>query len=606
MAVVWCDPYLEATVGGAAGTTGSGSGTYASPYSLSDLSSGSSLSAGDEIRLKGFTESTFWNANYSLTTYSTGGNVYQYSGSTSFSSSFVRVKTAQTQRFLRKYIDGTYLKTPYNASIWDDCVPLLDETHGYDTFDTDYKVTPSSNSFLTSSVPNRVTVTAGWTSETVQNGVTIIVNTSACYFGTAVTTDVNGSPVDWDAPELHIMSQSIPAFYGNEINIGTLAGGSSSNGALLIGTSNCTIDSYIKCAYGANPRFYDYQGSGNTINIKFNFFSTSYYNDLQFYSNKATGSTPFKLYVGEWMITAYSSGALYLNNSTYSLDIEFMTDWYTLIAYPANKYAFTKGSLGTYTENSTTISNEFTWAPSQVGDVIFSGGYLLGNDKAAYNQSVQTTSKSLEVGSSPFAVYSATNVINYARANIYTLFKNGLTALENIDYKIGQAGVNSTYGAPAKVTVLADEESGRPLQIMFATTYSTSSYPILVFRSPTFSDKLTWHFTSYTNGGIYSDTFALDLPSYASGDLTFDASFTTSSTPGVTVKATIVAIKDDGTDYSFTQQTATGAGTSLSISQTLSSSTLTSQNAQSAYVILEMEKTSTAVANVAINSMAIS
>lgn len=606
MAVVWCDPYLEATVGGAAGTTGSGSGTYASPYSLSDLNSGASLSAGDEIRLKGFAESTFWDANYSLTTSTTGGNVHRYSGSTGFANSFVRVKTNQTQRLLRKYVYGTYQETPYNASIWDDATPLLDETYGYDTFNTNYTVTPSSN-FLATSVPNRVTVTAGWTSETEQNGVTIIVTTSGFYFGPNVTTDVNGNPVNWDAPELHIISSGKPYFRGNEVNIGTLCGGASSNGANLRITSHCTIDNYIRADYSTNLKFYDYQGLGVTINIKFNFYSSIYYNTLQFYSNKATGSTPFKLYVGEWMPTTYSECALYLNNTTYSLDVELMTNWYTLASNPANKYAVTNGNVGTYTENSTTISNEFAWASSQVGDTIFSGGYLVAHQLAAYNESVQTPTKTLLTGTSPFSIYSTGSyLVSFSRANIYALFKNGSTALENIDYKFAVIGSNAIYGSPAKATVLADEESGRPLQIMFATTYTTSPYPILVFRSSTFSDKLTWHFTSHTNGGIYSDTFALDLPSYASGDLTFDASFTTSSTPGVTVRATIVVIKDDGTDYSFTQQTATGAGTSLSISQTLSSTTLTSQNAKSAYVILEMEKTSTAVANVAINSMAIS
>lgn len=604
MAVVWCDPYLSATVGGAAGTTGSGSGTYASPYSLSDLSSGTSLSAGDEIRLKGFAESAFWDANYSLTTSTTGGNVYQYSGSTSFANSFVRIKTNQTQRLLRKYVYGTYQKTPYNASTWDDPVPLLDETYGYDTFDADYIVTASN--FLYSSVPNRVTVTAGWTSETEQNGVTIIVTTSGFYFGPNVTTDVNGNPVDWDAPELHIISSGRPDLYGNEINIGTFCGGSASSGSRLFSTSHCTIDNYIRSGYNTYPRFYNYQSSITQVNIKFNFFSATYYNRPMFNSNKSASATPYKLYIGEWMLNSVSSNYFILNSGSHYIDIELMTNYYTLIGIPSGRFYMYSGLSGTYTENSTTISNEFTWAAT-VSNIILGGGYLLGDSSKPYNTSVTSASQSLIFSSSPFDLFLAgTYTYNYNRAVIYTLAENGSTTLENMDFKIAESINNYTYGAPLKVTFLADEESGRPLQIMFATTYTTSPYPILVFRSSTFSDKLTWHFTSHTNGGIYSDTFALDLPSYASGDLTFAASFTTSSTPGVTVRATIVVIKDDGTDYSFTQQTATGSGTSLSISQTLSSSTLTSQTAQSAYVILEMEKTSTAVANIAINSMAIS
>ncbi|MGA1048668.1 MAG: hypothetical protein ACO3UU_11710, partial [Minisyncoccia bacterium] len=66
MAIIWVDPYLDTVNGGIHGTTGSGSGTYTSPYSWWDMNgsnalSTSSINEGDEIRIKGLSDSSFWN-----------------------------------------------------------------------------------------------------------------------------------------------------------------------------------------------------------------------------------------------------------------------------------------------------------------------------------------------------------------------------------------------------------------------------------------------------------------------------------------------------------------------------------------------------------------
>ena len=44
MTVYWVDPYLESSGGGIHGTTGNGSGTYASPWKLSHLLANSTSS----------------------------------------------------------------------------------------------------------------------------------------------------------------------------------------------------------------------------------------------------------------------------------------------------------------------------------------------------------------------------------------------------------------------------------------------------------------------------------------------------------------------------------------------------------------------------------
>ena len=63
MATYWVDPYIDTTKGGIHGTTSTTTrnGNYATPFGLTELFSanaitalnGTSLSAGDEIRLKG-------------------------------------------------------------------------------------------------------------------------------------------------------------------------------------------------------------------------------------------------------------------------------------------------------------------------------------------------------------------------------------------------------------------------------------------------------------------------------------------------------------------------------------------------------------------------
>src|SRR6056300_569388 len=67
MAIHWCDPYLNTSTGGIHGTTtsgqSSGDGSYASPWSLTELNDQNNYSGwsdGDELRFKGLAEDTFF------------------------------------------------------------------------------------------------------------------------------------------------------------------------------------------------------------------------------------------------------------------------------------------------------------------------------------------------------------------------------------------------------------------------------------------------------------------------------------------------------------------------------------------------------------------
>lgn len=65
MAIYWVDPYISSTNGPIHGTTDTTTrnGTYASPWSLVDLTTAAKLTgllAGDEVRFKGLAEATFF------------------------------------------------------------------------------------------------------------------------------------------------------------------------------------------------------------------------------------------------------------------------------------------------------------------------------------------------------------------------------------------------------------------------------------------------------------------------------------------------------------------------------------------------------------------
>ena len=58
-----------------------------------------------------------------------------------------------------------------------------------------------------------------------------------------------------------------------------------------------------------------------------------------------------------------------------------------------------------------------------------------------------------------------------------------------------------------------------------------------------------------------------------------------------------------GVTSAYGLQTASVVGTAATISQVVTSATLTANAAKSAYVIVEMTKTSSAVANISINTI---
>ena len=612
MAIYWVDPYIDSTNGGIHGTTGSGSGTYASPYTLTW--NGAGLSSGDEIRLKGLSESSFWSStgnSFQVTEYQSvsGQDQYYYgTGGASLQNKHVRVRTDQTQQLLRFRVYGSYIETRPFAAYGDVGVPILDKTYGYDLFNEDYATNSTAyNGFLTSigtssSASDKVTLTAGWTSETVQGGVTILA-ISGMYIGQQDLSSAYGQRLNIDArDELVVMSHSSTQFWRvNELKM--LSCFPTTGGSYWYITKSIDVGA---SGIPSSLYFYNNQSAVTTNTFTADFLSNFTNGTFYFFSNKSSGSTTHSMTLKEIMVGAQvqitgSSGGGHL------CDVTNATDYYR-VGEGTNDYIFFQDSsnigIGTYTDTaSTTITYEFSW-DSAAHNEVYLGPKLTSSSTGERSTIYSPINLTFNDSDNVWTVGVVDNA-NYMHARVYAGMDN-TDSLETIDKKIAECSVNTSSGIPLKLTVLADGESSRPFQMMYSSNATTVGYPVFVFRSPTFSDKTVWHFTSHSNGGIYADTFAIDLPSYAGGDLTFDCSFTTSSSPGVTVKATLYTINSDGVDSNYGQQTASGSGTSLSISQTISQSTLTTNDAQSAYVILEITKTDTTVSNVAIDSIGLS
>ena len=619
MAIKWIDPYIDAPIDGIHGTTNgtTQNGTYNFPFPLSTSSSAGSatktglgLSNGDEVRIKGLAVDTFWGSSVAFASVSiNSGNaayIERYNVNAAHSNKWCRIKTIQTERFLYLQAYSGYFNTSYYGGAWVTQIPYLNQTFASQLLDTDYELPNSTTCYLCTSgfsAGDDITITAGWVDESTQGGETILATANKSfipYMGqNGFTTDDAGHPLTIDAPELSFLTSN-GYIYGNDITLRTLSGYEAANYPSQVhATGNATIQQYTASWSTGYLRLYNYQSGGPAQSVlDVAFISPQFYGDIIFVTtDKSTASARWKFKIKEFH-SGYGptiNFAAGVPGGGHTLDLEVKANY--LLATKGSRITFSDlTKLGTYSITGSGLTNEMSWyASAYVGEEIF-----LGKDSAAAaNTSAITasTASNPEVTTSPFLQVS----FGGERAVFLAQLLNGSTSLETMDTSLGTISVSRAYGSPAKVTILADEQGDKPCQLMFSSNSTTTAYPVVVFRSSSFSDKVTWHFTQYTNAGVYADTFAIDLPSYGS-DLTFSAAFTTSSTPGVTIKAQLYTANASGAITAYGLQTASVDGTAATISVTVTSSALTSAGAKSAYVIVEMTKTSTAVANVSINS----
>ena len=136
MAVYWVDPYHNSTNGRLHGYTGSGTlGTYTNPFEGDgDCNTISGLADGDEVRIKGLAEASFFGSQETLTANTYGGVSTQHSHYTAgsgsaFGNNVVRFRTDQSQRVMMAYTYSNKLSTCHNSGTWQQGFPYLDTTY---------------------------------------------------------------------------------------------------------------------------------------------------------------------------------------------------------------------------------------------------------------------------------------------------------------------------------------------------------------------------------------------------------------------------------------------------------------------------------------------
>jgi len=233
MAIWWVDPYRDAPVGGANGTTstgqGNGAGTYTNPWSFAYVFKEACYSQwgdGDEVRFKGLPESTFFpeTAGSGESGYTTGGGKYSLYESQIYSYTnpddntttnipfryYIRnsddsqntsiFNNGRLIRLKQKDLTGTYgktgktfyyktgqntdntLPTQANPYYYAPPLPTLDVDYGCYVMDPNYTIrydinwndNGQSGNGLYNLTANDVVFTSGWDSQTTQNGITII------------------------------------------------------------------------------------------------------------------------------------------------------------------------------------------------------------------------------------------------------------------------------------------------------------------------------------------------------------------------------------------------------------------------------------------------
>ena len=612
MAVYWIDPYIHASIGGIHGTTSSGSGTYASPYSLADMhyfTSSGSYVGGDEFRIKGLAESTFFPTQKDFTSVSSAGSYdnYYYIDNADTHKLF-RIKDQDNDQYMYTPSSQTPLRTTPGSSTWYTAYGQLDETHGYYLLDDQYAISTSSlfsdistTNYYFFNLTNDIdiTITSGWTSETVRDGVSVIFfdysQTSRwyTYWG---GSSINGTYLTWDCPELIIANSysKYMSFYGRDIDVKSISMDNYSPGhPMNIGARGSSIKlSSVAC--GGYIYLYCYNYGNTTFTLDVDMICGAYQNYTYIYDytngTVTEGDPEFEIKFKEF----YANRQMYMyNQSGNAYDIKLtLKDGWAFETLSANESFFIENDDWTIIENlGTGKSPTYFSTASNVETNLFS--YLT---PPSSNRSITNTDGNLESDSaSLLKVARGSNTIYRSFGKTYTHSQT----LETVDFCPVFNTSSSSYGSPQKINMMRDSVSNKPCQFIFPSSGGAS---LLAFNSSAYNDALTWHFYPECNGYTYADTFYLGTIN-PSLDNIFQYTLTTSTSPGLSINVYLYLVNDQGIPQSYGSIIPSVDGNTYTVSTTLDSSFISSNNSKSAFVVLDVTKTNTTVANLAINTL---
>ena len=666
MAIIWVDPYLDTPNGGIHGTTGSGSGTYASPYSWWDMNgnntlSNGSINEGDEIRLKGLSDASFWSVTgraYSSTSNDGTEDYRWYIGS-------------DTNQFLK--LTGLYNNNPEyycythttnyirgvrDVSTWWAAYPKLDTNAGYDVFNTNYRIA-NPNSKNTSaagfeytianygdSSSNPAKVTAGWTSETQQNGITYIVMDPSydCNFG----RQNNGTSFSYN--RFWVDCQD------------TLVFASGYSRYMSIYAADLAVKALVSCQYA--PGYYQYASSGQA-------------NDSNNLIDWTTTSVkPGRMLIGQAVHGAYQTYRPYAlksaGNTTYSPDVFIDTiihGYYTFDYQPSRQDSITsdtailnfrlKKYFGEYHLNlngqggsgvnaikiNLNLENDYEFEmkngsnfnlqnvnvqTESVGTIDSTDVPQFSNTVSYYDGDMSFTYLSTPgirrsiTDSTVYNVYSNSNSIlknrifdqtsyNGTWYNEYIIENVGET-IDTVSYPPGtarSAGNSAAYDSSgAKIFVAYESTSNNAVNLIPIQYQSGNAYaPVAIeYKSPSaFSGQTCWRLFGTANGYSYGQMYRLALPDFsgATSDYTFATNFNTTSSPGVDISINLYVYGLSSGITLLKTLTPTISGTTISFSDTFSPGELKSSLASQLFAEVVMTKTSTANCSVAFNNFSI-
>ena len=614
MAIYWIDPHLNSPIGGIHGTTGSGSGTYASPYSLVQLHTLAAGSYGvdDEFRIKGLSEATYFPTQVAFTsaptTTSNGvtyNTVWNIQSADTYKLLRLKDKDTSDEIYVNTYTTSNSLRSVPNSSTWWGALGQLDTTYGYYPLDPQYAITTSAvqtgiagttyQMFRNIPVLSGIKVTSGWTSETVRDGISVIhfdysyTSTWNVFFGGSSTSNRR---LIIDCPEL-ILSNRYNAYtyvMGIETKMKAYVGSFYNPGynTEIHNTGNLTVRNFT--GGGGYSNIYNFGTTANTFTIDIDYWSGSYQNYI--YLTYTNASAVFSLALDQF----YAERSLNISNqsggSNRPISIPFKNGW--AFETRSDSYSVSIATSFAVTENFGTRKNPaYYQGVSGIETNVFS--YL-----SAPGSNIAITSASANLESNSASILKTV----YTSSTLYRSFAKLLThsqTLETLSFCPFYITSTSTTGSPPKVNVHADSVSGRPCQFIAPASGGAC---ILAFNSPSFNNKQVWHFFPECNGRTYTDTFPVGTIDPALTNI-FQYTLITSSTPGLTATIKLYLINSVGTAVQYNTIIPTINGNTISATVTIDPQFISTNTSKSGFAVLEVAKTSTAVANLAIDTLRI-
>lgn len=591
MTTYWLDPFLEASTQGNGTTdTGTKNGTYAAPFSLLNFGSSSSgnittangvtLSNGDEVRIKGLPFTTLFESK---------GNVYAYTssqssalhtlrpvtGNSSFdatisnsTSSLFAFQNSDITSFLPNhphpaFFSGWYTSSStqliHNIGRFTHAVIRLQlqytsaSTTGIEVFRLkDTYANPTnwgSNNSYWFAFTNKVKLTAGWTSETAQEGYSIIEDFHTSSYRYSFINYSTSSKTHFDCERLVFcnIGRSSSGLNSNtdcRIDFSDYSGEARDYVAPMFVTGTGRMDDYHIGIYNGDTTVYPYiAGGGN---------STYDYIQLKLDDKTATRTGTFKNLLTTGYVYIYETdvsctlkiGNMYCHSYNFNnqnrpfyeyIDETFNVTFLQNSVYYLTNYSssaanvilaidpsYVGGTVGTVTYESGLKKPGI--AP--LDNLDFSGNSIYGPDSAGTISSTVLFKETKEISSNnewfdPIISREGSNPIEYlSLGKLVCNGNNFRTTAHNIQINTDTAS-NST-DAP-KYLICSGEHNdydGIPISLLGDPYTAGSSYATLMYNDTVSSTNVLVGQWAGTTGGASTQSWIpleLSVPSYTAG-----------------------------------------------------------------------------------------